>query len=273
VELAIRDGIRDQLPKAVALSLEGVGVPKQIDFAAAGFAVKLPVATRFDGVAFDANGATITASVLFGGAFPSGTPAAKAPGWLAMGAPYSEPQSRAPVLGVSFAIDAVNQLLFATWGSGSLAYTAPAPLSAKLTAALPPVISIGDGGAVKLGIGEILVQREGSDQPLAAVTVLADVVPSGDRDALVLTPKGEPTVSITWLSDGIVASGRNLVAVAAKEQLNKLLQPFRVPVPKVALEALGAGFAGQSLAIESPSVVADKKTGRITASGAMVLGK
>ena len=70
-----------------------------------------------------------------------------------------------------------------------------------------------------------------------------------------------------------MGSGRNLVAVAAKEQLGKFLTPFRLPIPKFALGALGAGFAGQSLAIDSANVVVDKATGRIHASGAMRLAR
>jgi hypothetical protein len=272
VEAAIRDGIRQEVPKAVQLTLDGIGIPKQLDFAAAGVALHIPTATRFDGASFDLNGGTITASTLFGGKPAPGTPGARAPGWLALGRAYAEPPARAPVLGVSFSIDAVNQLMFAAWGSGALAFTFPEPLSAKLTPSLPPIVSVADSGALRVGLGEIVVQRTSSATPLAAVTILQDVVPSGDHDALVLTPKGEPTISVTYLTDDSVGSGgSNLIAAAAKDQLGKFLKPFRIPVPKFALDRLGAGFAGQSLAIESPSVVVDKKTGRVGASGTMTL--
>jgi hypothetical protein len=273
IEAAIGDGLREQIPSAVKVTLDGLGLPKQLGFAAAGVAVNVPIATRFDGASFDMNGGTITASALFGGAFAAGTPGAKAPGWLALGRPYSEAATRAPVLGVSFSIDAINQLMFAAWGNGSLSYTAPAPLSAQLAPSLPPVVAITDAGALRLGIGEILVQRVGADHPIAGVTLLQDVVANGDGDALVLTPKGEPTISVTWLTDDSVGSGSNLIAAAAKDQLGKLLKPFRVPVPKFALDKLGGGFAGQSLAIQAPTVVVDKATGRIGAAGKLALTK
>ena len=273
IETAIAEGIREQLPNALKLTLDGIGLPKEIGFAASGLAVNVPVATRFDAASFDMSGGTITASVLFGAKPAAGTPGAKAPGWLALGRPFSEPATRAPVLGVSFSIDAVNQLMFAAWGNGSLSYTAPAPLSAKLSPALPPVVAITDAGALRLGIGEILVAREGSDRPIAGVTLLQDVTATGDGDALVLTPKGEPKISVTWLSDDSAWSGSNLIASAAKDQLTRLLKPFRLPVPKFALDKLGGGFVGQSLAIQSPTVVVDKATGRIGAAGKLALTK
>jgi hypothetical protein len=273
IESAIADGIREQIPKAVRLTLEGIGLPKQLGFSAAGVAVNVPIATRFDGASFDMSGGTITASALFGAKPAAGTPGAKAPGWLALGRPYSEPATRAPVLGISFSIDAVNQLMFAAWGNGSLSYTAPAPLSAKLTPALPPVVSITDAGALRLGIGEILVARAGSEHPIAGVTLLQDVTAAGDGDALVLTPKGEPMISVTWLSDDSAGSGSNLIASAAKDQLSRILKPFRIPVPKFALDKLGGGFVGQSLAIESPTIAIDKGTGRIGAAGKLALTK
>jgi hypothetical protein len=175
------------------------------------------------------------------------------------------------VLGVSFSLDAVNQLMFAAWGNGGIAFTIPEPLSAKLTPALPPVVSVSDG-ALRLGLGEILVQRTTSDKPMAAVTILQDIAPSGEKDALVLTPKGEPKISISWLSDEVADGARVVIAAAAKEQLGKFLKPFRIPVPKFALDKLGAGFAGQSLAIGSPNVVVDK-SGRVTASGEITLSR
>lgn len=270
IEAAIRDGIREEVPKAVQLTLDGIGIPKQLDLAAAGLDLHIPIATRFDGASFDLNGGTITASALFGGKPAAGTPGARAPGWLALGQPYAE-GTRAPVLGASFSLDALNQLLFAAWSGGGLALTLPAPLAGKLSPALPPVVSVSDAGALRIGLGEVVMQREGSSTPLAAITILQDVLPSGDHDALVLTPKGEPTISVTYLTDDSSGGGSNLIAAAAKDQLGKLLKPFRIPVPKFSLEKLGAGFAGQSLAIEAPSVVVDKKTGRLGASGSMTL--
>jgi hypothetical protein len=107
---------------------------------------------------------------------------------------------------------------------------------------------------------------------MAAVTVMQDIAPSGDADALVLTPKGDPKISISWLTDEIAVGAREIIAVAAQEQLGKFLKPFRIPVPKFALDKLGAGFAGQSLAITSPSVVVNKN-GRVLASGEITLAR
>jgi len=255
------------------LTLDGIGVPKKIDFAAAGFTVNMPLVTRFDGGWFDRNGGTITASTLFGKEPKAGTRAATAPGFLALGQPYGGVVTRSQMLGMSVSVDALNQLMYALWADGTLSYSAPAPLSAQLAPGLPPVISISEKGVVRVALGEILVQRPGADAPLAAVTVIQDVVPSGTDDALVLTPKGEPTISVTWLADDSAGSGLNLVAKAAKDQLGAYLTPFAFPLPKVPLDMLGGGLAGQALAIQSPQFTVDPQTGRIGASGVLRIVK
>jgi hypothetical protein len=270
IELAIGDGIRVNVPSLVKVTLEGVGLPRELSYAGKGFALKIPLAARFDGASFDPAGGTLTAATLFGGAAAPGTPGARAPGWLALGLPYAEAPTHAPGLGVSFALDAVNQLLFAAWSNGSLTYDAPAPLGATLSCALPPVVAVTEAGALRIALGEVRVQRHGSPHPLAGVPVVQDVAPSGDGDALVLTPKGDPKVSITWLTEDTGANGRDLVASAARTQLAKLLVPLRLPVPRFALSALGPGFEGQSLAIQSPAVAVDR-AGRISATGKLTI--
>ncbi len=273
VEEAIRDGIRDQLPKMLQVTLDGVGIPKELDLSATLLKTKLPIATRFDGGDFDLAGGTLTAALKFGGPFAGDAPGAKAPGWLTFGKPYAAASPRPAVIGVSFALDAVNQLLFSLWGTGAVSLTTPAPFEGKLTPNLPPIVSISDSGKLRIGLGEVVLQRTGAPKPLCAVTIIGDVSATGDKDALVLGLDGEPTISITWLADDDSSSGKNLIAAAAKDQLGKFLKPFRIPIPKFALGALGGGLTGQSLAIQSPSVTVDKKNARISAAGAMMITK
>jgi hypothetical protein len=270
LEQAIGDGLRQEIPKIVQLTLHGMGVPKEIDLAAAKISAKVPVTTQFDSGAFDTSGGTLTAATLFGGEYPPGSVGAEAPGWLAFGKPYV-PSPRATALGVSFSLDALNQFMFAVWGTGSASLDVPAPLDAKLTPGLPPVITITETGALRIGLGEIRVQRGASPTPMAAVTVIQDVAARGDGDALLLASKGESTVSITWLTDDVGASGKNLIAVAAKEQLAKFLTSFRIPLPKVSLDGLGHGLTGKSLALKSPAVKLDGDGARVRLSGSTTL--
>ena len=157
--------------------------------------------------------------------------------------------------------------------TGSLAYTSPAPFEAKLAPALPPVVAITDAGALRLALGEVEVRRADSESPFAAASVIQDVKATASSDAIVLEPVGKPTISITWLADDNVGSGKNLVAIAAKEQLDKFLKPMRIPIPRIALDRLGGGFVGQSLAIASSTISIDKKTARLGVTGAMHLSR
>jgi hypothetical protein len=270
IEETVRDQLRDQLPKLVSLTLDGVGVPKDLDLSVAKIPTKIPITTRFDGAWLDSTGATLSASALFGGRFAAGTPGADAPGFLTLGQPLDpETHTHGPNLGVTLSLDALNQLLFATWGTGKAAFSIPKPLDAALTPKLPPVISVTEKGALRVALGEVIAQRGGSETPLCAATIRQDVKLAGDNGALLITGDGEPTISITWLADDNNSSGANIVASAAKEQLGKFLKGFRLPLPKIALDKLGGTFAGKSLVVETPSIGLDKQTARVSVSGAM----
>lgn len=278
VEEAIRDGVREQVPKALALTLDGLGLPKSLDLSVAGIGEPLGLETKFDGSSFDTGGGFLSASALFGGRFAAGTPGAKAPGWLQLGDDRPLRSSRPASLAVSFSVDAVNQLLFSAWGTGTLGRTLPdmAPLTgAKLTPGLPPVVTVADGGVLRIALGEVIVEGTLSEKPItAAVTVMQDIVPGSEGDVLVLTPKGEPTIAITWLeADDVADSVKRIVGIAAKEQLGKVLKPVRLPLPKIALDKLGPGFAGESLAVGAPAVSVDRTAARVGVAGSVSLVK
>jgi hypothetical protein len=275
VEGAVRDGIREEVPKALALSLDGIGLPKELDLSSLGIK-PVAIAARFDGATFDGSGGSITAGVLFGGPFPAGSPGVKAPGWLKLG----DAGRLAPTgpIGISFAVDAVNQLLFTAWGSGGIALSLPdTPPVAELNVrpALPPVLTVADNGMVKIAAGEVLVDAKLSGKPItAAVTLIQDIALSSEGAALVLTPKGKPTISITWLKADDIADGvKDIVAIAVEGQVQKFLKPIKIPVPAFSLDRLGKAFAGQSLAIESPTIAVDGKVARVGLSGAIELRK
>lgn len=275
VEAAIRDAVKNQIPKSLALTLDGMGLPKQLDLSAAGVKDPVGLESRFDGAAFDEGGGSLTASLLFGGRFAADTPGGKAPGWLTLAHPRAKPQRPASI-GISFSLDAANQLFFAAWGTGSLARTIPdvATLKGiKLTPALPPVLSVADSGALRVGLGEIVLEGTLADEPIkAAITVQQDIAPSVDGQSIVLTPKGEPNVSITWLqADDVATTVRNIIAAAAKDQVAKLLEPMRFPFPTLPLDKLGKELAGKSLAIQSPAIAVDGATDRLGVSGTMAL--
>jgi hypothetical protein len=270
IEQTIRDGLRDQVPSALQRALDRLAFPKELDLSKAGLSKPIALETRFDGVVFDPAGGTLTVSALFGGAFAPGTPGAEAPGYLKLAQRVTQPR-RGRSIGVSFSLDAVNQLLFAAWGDGSLSFSVPAPVNAKLTPRLPPIVSVTDAGVLRVGLGEIIVERAG-ETPMAAVTVLQDLAPGSDDQGLVLAPQGEPTLSITWLNETAAAGGK-LIAAAAKDQIGNVLKPIRIPLPKISLEALGPAYKGQSIAITSPKIAVDKTSARLTATGTMTFVK
>lgn len=270
VESTIRDALREQVPRLVKVTLDGLGLPKELDLSMLGMKRPLPIATRLDGGLFDSGGATLTASALFGGSFEPDEPGAKAPGWLELGRRFEPTGQRHPSLGVSFSIDAVNQLFFAAWGRGGLSFEITQPFAMKLTPMLPPILSFGREGSLRAALGEIVVQRNGEGPPVAAVSIVQDVLPSTEGDFVVLVPKGSPAISITWLG-GSPGSGNNAIANAAREQIGKLLQPMKFPVPKISLDAVGPTFAGQSLGIETPSIAIDRSMGRVGASGTITI--
>lgn len=278
IEEAIRDGVRDQIPKALALTLDGLGLPKQLDLSSVGLAEPIALETKFDGSSFDTAGGVLSASVLFGGRFAPGTPGSKAPGWLKLGDDKPVRSSRPTSLGVSFSVDAVNQLLFSAWGGGTFSRTLPdtGPLTnIELTPGMPPVVTVGNGGTLKVALGDVMVEGTLSEKPiLAAVTVMQDVEASTEDKNVVLTMKGEPAVAITWMkADDVADSVKKIVAIAAKEQLGKVLKPIRLPLPTIALDKLGAGFAGESLSVDAPAIKVDGYAARLGVAGALTIVK
>jgi hypothetical protein len=274
IEDAMKDAVREQVPKALALSLDGIGLPKELDLAAAGLKNPLAISVKFDGVEFDNDGGAVSAAVLFGTEFPAGSPGKKAPGWLKLGAPGRG--ARPAALGISFSVNMVNQLLFAAWGGGAMSRTVgdmPPVKDLKINPALPPVLTVVEDGSVRIGLGEVIVEATlGANAFTAALTVTQDVVPRTEGDALVLDFKGEPNLSITWLkADDVADSVRNIVATAVKEQIGKFLKPMKLPVPAFSLDKLGPSFAGKSLAIEAPAIAVDRGVARVGLSGALSL--
>lgn len=275
VETGIENGLKTKLPEALKLTLDGIGLPKSINLTAAGVKDPVGIDTKLDGATFDASGVTFTASVLFGGRFAVGTPGEKAKGWLKTGIPFAA-GPRHPSFGVSVSTDAVNQLFFAAWGTGSLSRTVPdvGPVSGlQLSPALPPVLTVADAGTLRVGLGEVLAKGKIGDKPFTAgVSILQDVAPGVDGDAIVLTPKGEPTISITWLeADDIIPAVRAIIAAAAKDQATKVLKPMRIPVPRFALDKLGASFVGQALSLGEAQLSTETDRARFAFAGNLKL--
>jgi len=276
IEEAIRDQVKEIVPSSLALTLDGVGLPKELDLSAAGIARPIAVTARLDDATFDQSGGNLSAAILFGdGSFGPTTPGFKAPGWLKLGGEAA--RARPVGLGVSFSLDAVNQLFFAAWGTGALTRSlpdAPPVTGLKLDPALPPVLLAADGGALRVALGEVVVNAAfGGGEPFtAAVSITQDVVPGTEGQDLVLTPKGEPELSITWLDAENVADGvRTIIAAAAKEQIQKFLKPIKIPFPAIGLDKLGASFAGKSLTLAEPTVAVDRASARVSVAGSIAL--
>lgn len=279
VEDGVRNGLKNELPRALGLTLEGAGLPNEIDLSSMGVPVRVGIETKLDRGVFDARGGFLSAGVRFEGHAPVGSAGAAAPGWLKLdpkldpgNTPNFESIRTARPFAVSVSIDAVNQALFAAWASGGLSYVAPDPLKAKLTPSLPPLVGF-SGDSLQVQLGEVLVQRSDGNAPFAAATIIQGVSAKIDGDALVLAAEGEPTVSVTYIADGSVGSGLNLIANAARDQIQRIVKPFRVPIPKISLAKLGAGFATQSLSLSSGSLKVNRATNRIGIDGSMVFVK
>lgn len=277
IEKALGDQIKEQIPSALELTLDGIGLPKQIDVPSLGIA-PIPIDAKFDSVEFDLGGGTLTAALLFGsGSFEASMPGSRAPGWLQLGQPLARPsRAGASPFAISLSVDAVNQLLFTAWGMGSITRTLPdtPPVTGlKIDPKLPPVITVAEGGALRLGLGEVVVDATlGSTPFTAALTVLQDVEPKTDPAGLMLQMRGEPKISITWLKADEVADGvRTIITGAVNDQLKKLLKPITIPIPKISLEKLGEGFAGQSIAITTSSLEVDRSAARLKVGGSLAL--
>lgn len=270
IEEGIATALREQLPKLVALSLHDVGIPRELDLSGLGLASPIPIDTRFDRADFDGTGGTLSVSALFGGTYPDASPAMKVPGWLKLGQSKGA-TTRASSLGVSISLDAVNQFFFAAWGTGTAAINVPKPFEGALVPGLPPVVSLTEDGALRVAIGEMVMTRKGSSTPLVAISAKQDIVPSGEDGVVVLTPKGDTILSLTWMSDETDEIARSLVASAAKDQLKKFLKPFRLTIPKFKLDALGGKLVGQSLAIGEPVFTLDANAARVSVTGPIKL--
>ena len=275
VEKGMRDAVRTEVPKALRLTLAGLGMPTELDLSVAGFTQPLPIATRFDEVDFKKDGGAIASAVRFGPAeYNAAQPGSRAPGWLEISKPA--PTKRADVMAASVTLDALNQFLFAVWGNGSLRRAVPdaAPASElKIDPFLPPLVTTGEaGGSVTFNLGEVEIQGKLSGNPFKAVAnLLQEAVPEMDGDALTLRPQGDATLSITWLeAETITEPLRKIVVALAKDQLATFLKSLRIPVPVVSLDGLGGAFKGQSLAIGEPAIDVDPAA-RIDIAGAMKL--
>lgn len=275
VEKALRDGVRQHLPKALEVSLEGLGLPKTLDLSKAGVPKPVPIKTRFDGGEFQSNGMSISASVLFGGAFAKDEPGAAAPGWLRLGKTFTPKRTRP--IGASFAVDAVNQLFLTAWGTGAFerAPVDAAPLAAiKVDAGLPPILDVTDDGAVSVTLAEIGIEAMAAGERIrTAITVGQAVTPSAQGQTLVFTPKGEPTIAITWLEapEVIDPAIRDAIAPVAKGLVTAFLKPVKLPFPRFSLNAAGGGLAGKSLVITTPKVAVDPAAARLGVEGGLRL--
>lgn len=278
VEAALHDQVQKQVPASVSGALGGLKIASTIDLSAAGVTPPVAMNAHVDGVDFDPAGGSLTAALLFGTSFSGDQPGTKAPGWLELGAAAPSNDHKAPMaLSVSF--DTVNQVFFTVWGSGALKRTLPdASLitSIQLDPKLPPLLLAASDGTLEVALSELVFQAKLHETPFtAAVTIVQGVAPRLDATNgtnLVLDPKGDPKLSITWLAaDGLPDGTRSLIEAAAKDQLTHVLKPVAIPLPTMALDRLGTAFTGKALALNSPALAVDAPGARIGISGGMLL--
>ena len=273
VESGIKDAVEQKVPAALSGAMSGLKIAGDLDLSPFGITPPITIAAHVDGVDFSEGGGTLTASLLFGSTFPPDRPGAKAPGWLALGAaPASEHRA---AIGISVSFDVVNQVFFTMWGSGALARGLPdaAPVTdLTLDPRLPPLLSPTPTG-MQIAIGELVFDGKLHDAAFSvAVTLFQDVTARADGDTLSLDPKGEPKLSFTWLTaDGLPDATHSLLEAAAKDQITKVLKSVSIPLPTLALDKLGSGFGGQTLALDAPTLAIDPATARVALSGGMTV--
>jgi len=275
VQSAFREGVREKVASTMKVSLASLHLPGELQLPAGMPAVALE--SKFDGGQFEAKGARITASMRFGKPFEPTELGAKAPGWLHLDGALADATYQSPY-GVSVSLDAINQLLFAVWGTGAFARDVPdsAPITQiHVDAAFPPVVVPGEGNTLKIALGELKVRAALQGKPFTvAVSIVQDVVPTVTKQALVLTPKGAPTVSITWLdAHDMPDSTKSFLGATAQDQLAKAIKPVRIPLPKMDVGRVASAFAGQSLAVVSPTLDLAPDQNRISLAGKLALVK
>jgi hypothetical protein len=277
IESASVNFAKNELPKFINLTLDGLGMPKEIDLKALEIA-PIPLQTQFDGIEFTKEGGSLTASARFGATeYNGGQPGVRALGWLEISKAPSP--KRPESVAASVSLDSMNQLLLAVWGGGSLQRPIPdaGPIAGiRVDPLLPPLITLGDKeGTLKIALGEVNIDGTLNNAPFtAAATLIQDVTPSIDGGNLLITPAGDANLSITWLkADDIPDTLRNVVTGLAKDQLGNFLKSLKLPIPSITLTQLGGGFAGQSLKIDAPALTVDSAAARLDIAGTLKLSR
>ncbi len=141
VEKQIVKAVKEEVPGALSGALDNIALPKELDLKALGVVNPVPIASRFDHAVFDIGGGTLSLQALFGNAPAPGTPGATAPGSLVLGGTFEVGKNRPGSIGISLSLDALNQLLFAAWGTGSISFKAA---DTTLSPKLPPLMMLDD---------------------------------------------------------------------------------------------------------------------------------
>jgi hypothetical protein len=269
VEKQMVKSIKEEVPKALSGALDGIALPNELDLSAIGVTTPVKITSKYDAVLFDQAGGTLSMQALFGDKPAPGSPGALAPGSLVLGGTFALGKARPASIGLSLALDGLNQLLFSAWGTGSISFKAA---DMNLQPKMPPVVMLDDQGSLVFALGEVIVQREGATEPMAAVTIRQKLEGATEPESLVLAPVGEPQLSITWISIG-PGPGRDLILGAAKGQLQKALKPVKIPIPKIALDGMSPSLAGQSLVVANTKVSVSESAARLSAAGVMTIMK
>lgn len=285
IATSIAQQIQASAANHFALALNQLGLPSQFSLQPYGLSATLDIQDAFDGAAFDANGATISAATNF--AWPAGAGVLSGAGsWIA-GSTAATSFPSDP-FSVSIALDVMEQATFAVWGQNGLSrvvYPAKSLPGFKLdplvaAPALPPVVTTSDGTHVQVSLGDIVVSTTLhtwlADFPVEATLsglsdVALDVDPSSG--ALRMTPSGTPKVWVDVntlfgvIPDSLLAPLSALLQSLAPSIVQKMVKPIEVPLPRMPLAKLIPGSTA-SLGLASPvNVAVDTAAKRVIVSG------
>jgi hypothetical protein len=285
LEQRIEDMLRPAVAQAAradfALAVGQLAVPATVDFRPA-LDAQVTIEQRFDALEFSETGSITGLGLRATAPIEAGDPGEGAPGWVKLGGTIGDYRTDPP-FGVSSAVDLFNQMLFAAWAQGGLAYDLPDGTipaggdvgAIHVTALAPPVVvPQGEAGALRMIAGDVVLDTTMNGEPLQIVcTILADARLSVDaeRNVAVLELNEDPVIYAEMVKGPDDLPGTffsTMVEELGPGAIGDLVGRVPMPLPTVPLDGVADSLAGKQLRIAPPAeVVTGEPPARVTLYG------